>query len=157
MTVNAQVLMTLLLYNIRTMSHTSSIPIDTTCLLYYIFNERHVDVARVIYMEIRMISSSGHRFGTRTSTTLAFPGLIIGLCGRVGVAIYLLVHGTIEGVLQTREPHVDHPLPTKYEFSSFVDWPGDRIFHFVGEVGGSNFGHTGNAEDESSGETIGLE
>ncbi|KAI5408747.1 hypothetical protein KIW84_054544 [Lathyrus oleraceus] len=133
MTVNAQVLMTLLLYNIRTMSHTSSIPIDTTCLLYYIFNEWHVDVARVISMEIRMISSYGHRFGTRTSTTLAFPGLIMGLCGLVGVAIYLVVHGTIEGVVN------------------------DRYILRHWEVGGSNFGHTGNAEDESSGETIGLE
>ncbi|KAI5405497.1 hypothetical protein KIW84_052328 [Lathyrus oleraceus] len=44
MNVNAQVLMTLLLYNIRPMSHTSSIPVDTACLLYYILDERHAGV-----------------------------------------------------------------------------------------------------------------
>lgn len=59
--------------------------------------------------------------------------------------------------LQIREPHVDHYLPTRDEFTSFVDWPGDKPFHFVGEAGGSNVGHAGNVEDESSEETVGLE
>lgn len=99
MNVNAQVLTTLLLYNIGPMSHTSSIPIDTYCLLYYILDKRKVNVAQVISNEIRMISSSGHRLGTRTLATLAFPRLIMGLCRRVGVAIPSVVHGTIEGVL----------------------------------------------------------
>ncbi|KAI5415093.1 hypothetical protein KIW84_040521 [Lathyrus oleraceus] len=72
MNVHAQVLMNLLLYNIKPMSHTSSIPIDTAYLLYYILDEKQVDATRVISNEIIMISSSGHRWGTRTPTTLAF-------------------------------------------------------------------------------------
>ncbi|KAI5435127.1 hypothetical protein KIW84_021813 [Lathyrus oleraceus] len=84
------------------MSHASSIPIDIACLLYYIFYERQVDVARVISNEIRMIASSGHRLGTRTPTTLDFPGLIMGLYMHVGVVIISVVHGTIEGVVNDR-------------------------------------------------------
>lgn len=99
MNVNAQVLMTMLLYNISPRSHTSSIPIYTTCLLCCILDERQVDVMWVISNEIRMITSSGHRLGTRTPTTLCFPGLIMGLCRQYGVAIPSVVHGTIEGVV----------------------------------------------------------
>lgn len=64
MNVNAQVLMTLLLYNTRPKSHTSFVPIDNACLLYYILDERQMDVAWVISNEIRMTSSSDHRLGT---------------------------------------------------------------------------------------------
>ncbi|KAI5422273.1 hypothetical protein KIW84_045655 [Lathyrus oleraceus] len=58
--------------------------------------------AQVIYNEIGMISSSDDRLGTRTLATLAFPGLIMGLCMHVGVAIPSVVHGTIEGVVNDR-------------------------------------------------------
>lgn len=47
--------------------------------------------------------------------------------------------------LQIRVPHVDYPLPTRDEFASFVVWPIDMSFHFVGAAGGNNVGHAGNA------------
>lgn len=59
--------------------------------------------------------------------------------------------------MQIREPHVDHPLPTRDDFASFVNWPRDMPFHFVGAAGDNNAGDDDNDEDESSGETIGLE
>ncbi|KAI5433295.1 hypothetical protein KIW84_020539 [Lathyrus oleraceus] len=141
MNVNAQVIKIPLLYNIRPKSHTSSINIDTACLLHYILDKRQVDVARVNSNEIIIIASSGHRLGTRTPATLAFPRLIMGLCCS----------------LHIREPRVDHHLPTRDEFSSFVDWLGDMPFHFVGATRGGDVGHVGGAEDESSGKTINLE
>ncbi|KAL5082292.1 hypothetical protein RYX36_010713 [Vicia faba] len=56
LTTMAQVFMTLVLYNIRSKSHTSSIPLDTAYLLYYIIDEKRVDVARVISNEMKMIA-----------------------------------------------------------------------------------------------------
>ncbi|KAL5057499.1 hypothetical protein RYX36_029103, partial [Vicia faba] len=57
----ASVLMTLVLYSIMPRSHTSFIPMDTSCLLSYILDDRKVDVARVIAYEIKMITENGHR------------------------------------------------------------------------------------------------
>lgn len=59
--------------------------------------------------------------------------------------------------LQICEPHIDHPLPSRDEYASFVDWPADMPFHFIGADGGGDAGHAGDAEDESSRETISLE
>ncbi|KAL5052660.1 hypothetical protein RYX36_033342 [Vicia faba] len=63
----AHVLMTQILYNIRPGSHTSFIPMDPSCLLYYIHDDMQVNVARVIANEIKMIVESGHRLGNRNS------------------------------------------------------------------------------------------
>ncbi|KAI5384980.1 hypothetical protein KIW84_071828 [Lathyrus oleraceus] len=80
-----------------------------------------VDVAWVISNEIRVIASSGHRLGTKTPTTLAFPRLIMDLCMPVSVTIPLVVHGTIEGVVNDHyilnhctprgQLHADAPTP----------------------------------------------
>ncbi|KAI5443134.1 hypothetical protein KIW84_011971 [Lathyrus oleraceus] len=60
---SSQVLMTLVLYNIRPKSHTSSIPMNIACLLYYIIDDKHVDMARIIANEMKMIVSRGHHLG----------------------------------------------------------------------------------------------
>ncbi|KAI5426646.1 hypothetical protein KIW84_032175 [Lathyrus oleraceus] len=98
----AQVLMTLVLYNIRPMSNTSSIPMDTAYLLYYIIDEGQVYVERIIANEMKMIASSGHHLGNRTPSALAFPGLIIGLCQKARVSLPYMVHETIDGEVNDR-------------------------------------------------------
>lgn len=56
----ARVMMTLVFYNIRPRSHTTSIPLDIAYLLYYILDNREVDIARIISNEIKLIFKSGH-------------------------------------------------------------------------------------------------
>lgn len=70
----AQVMMTLVFYIIRLRSHTYSIPLDTTYIFYYILVNRRVDVAQIIFNEIKMISKSGCRLGSKIPCTLAFSG-----------------------------------------------------------------------------------
>lgn len=97
-----QVMMTLVLHNIRLRRNTSSIPLDTGYLLYYILDDRQVDVARIISNEIKMTDESGHRLGNRTPCTLAFPGLIMGLCMGARMVIPSQVHDTINSVVDDR-------------------------------------------------------
>ncbi|KAL5069948.1 hypothetical protein RYX36_020835, partial [Vicia faba] len=87
MNTKAQLYTTLLLYNIKPRSHTSTIPIDTTYLLYYMIKGCQIDVAHVISKEIRRISIIGHSHGNKAPMTLGFPALITGLCRKAGVDI----------------------------------------------------------------------
>lgn len=112
LTMIAQVLMTLVLYNIRPRSHTSSILLDITYLLYYILDDIQVDVGRIISNEIKMITESAHRLGSKTSSTLAFPGMIRG-CAKEIVSQYhswsmrplmvLLTTITLRGIVSQRQ------------------------------------------------------
>ena len=117
MNTNAQIMMTLVLHNIRPRSHTSDIPFDIACMIYYILQEREIDVARIISNEIRAIASSGHHLGTKTPATLVFPGLIMGLCTEADVSISDMVHKTIKGVVNDFcieshcMPRIDAPPP----------------------------------------------
>lgn len=79
LTTKAHVLMTLVLYNIRPRSHTSTIPLNTTYILYYILDDRHIDVARIVANMIKMITGSRYQLGSKTPSTLVFPGLVMGL------------------------------------------------------------------------------
>ncbi|KAL5057169.1 hypothetical protein RYX36_028773, partial [Vicia faba] len=87
MNMKAQLYATLLLYNIKPRSHTSTIPIDITCLLYYMIKAFQIDVAQMISNEIQKISISGHSHGNKTPMTLCFLTLVMGLCRKVGVNI----------------------------------------------------------------------
>ncbi|KAL5075415.1 hypothetical protein RYX36_014399 [Vicia faba] len=87
MNTKAQLYVTLLLYNIKPMSHTSTIPIDSACLLHYMIKGWKIDIAQVISDEIRKIAISGHTHGIKAPMTLAFPDLITGLCRKAGVDI----------------------------------------------------------------------
>ncbi|KAI5415720.1 uncharacterized protein LOC127073273 [Lathyrus oleraceus] len=97
-----QVMMMLVIHNIRPRSDTSSVPLDTAYLLYYILDYRQVDVARIIPNEIKIIDESGHRLGSRTPCTLAFPEFITGLCMRARRVIPSQVQDTVSGVMDDR-------------------------------------------------------
>ncbi|KAI5411676.1 hypothetical protein KIW84_056665 [Lathyrus oleraceus] len=56
---------TLVLHNIRPRSNTSLVPMDMAYLMYYILQDRQVDVARVISNDIKMIVENGHKLGIR--------------------------------------------------------------------------------------------
>lgn len=98
----SQVLMTLVLYNIRPRSHTSSIPMDTACFLYYIIDERQVDMERIISNEMKMISLRGRPLNNKTPSTLAFPSLIMRLCQKARVSPSSEAHETIDGEVNDR-------------------------------------------------------
>ncbi|KAL5052725.1 hypothetical protein RYX36_033407, partial [Vicia faba] len=87
MNTKAQLYVTPLLYNIKPRSHTSTIPIDTYYLLYYMIKGWKIDVAQVIPNEIKRILISGHSHGNKAPMTLGFSALITGLCRKVGVDI----------------------------------------------------------------------
>ncbi|KAL5073863.1 hypothetical protein RYX36_012847, partial [Vicia faba] len=132
MNTKAQLYATLLLYNIKPRSHTSTIPIDTTFLLYYTIKGCKIDVAQNISNEIQKIAISGHSHGNKIAMTLGFPTLITGLCRQVGVDITYVTTKRISSVLNedyvhrhcvsklTREaapqPHARSPLtgPVRY-------------------------------------------
>ncbi|KAL5074805.1 hypothetical protein RYX36_013789 [Vicia faba] len=78
----AQLLMTVVLYNIRPHSHTSSIPMEVGGLLDCILEGKTVDVARLISNELKKVALSGTSLGDRTPCQLTYPGLIMGLCRR---------------------------------------------------------------------------
>lgn len=56
MTTRAQVALTLTLNNIRPHSHTSTIPVESYYLIYYLVDGRDVDVAQIIANEIKTIA-----------------------------------------------------------------------------------------------------
>ncbi|KAL5076562.1 hypothetical protein RYX36_015546 [Vicia faba] len=87
MNIKMQLYATLLLYNIKPRSHTSTIPIDTACLLYYMIKGWQINMAQMISNEIQRIFISGHSHGNKAPMTLGFPALIIGLCRKAGVDI----------------------------------------------------------------------
>lgn len=46
-----------------------------------------------------MIAESGHRLGNKIPCTLAFPGLIMGLCMRARMVLSTVAHETIDDVV----------------------------------------------------------
>ncbi|KAI5408194.1 hypothetical protein KIW84_054137 [Lathyrus oleraceus] len=74
-----QVAILLILHNIKTWGHTSTISLKTSYLLYYIMKGKQVVVAWVIASELKMVDESGHREGMGPNCPLVFLGLIIGL------------------------------------------------------------------------------
>ncbi|KAL5095907.1 hypothetical protein RYX36_000234, partial [Vicia faba] len=62
-------------------------------------NTRQVDVAQVISNKIHNIAISGHTLGSKVPVTLAYPGLIIGLCIRAGVEIPMVMIKVIRSVV----------------------------------------------------------
>ncbi|KAL5099848.1 hypothetical protein RYX36_004175 [Vicia faba] len=87
MNIKAQLYTTLFPYNIKPRSRTSTVPIDSACLLHYMIKWLQIYVAKVISNEIRKIAISGHSHGNKAPMTLGFLALITGLCKKVGVDI----------------------------------------------------------------------
>ncbi|KAI5426805.1 hypothetical protein KIW84_032294 [Lathyrus oleraceus] len=104
-----------------------------------------VDVARIIDNDIKMIASSGHHLGNITPSTLAFPGMIMGLCQKARVSLPFVVHETIDGEVNDRDPHVDHSFGTRDKFQDHANWSKDRPFQPKGAVG---------VKVETNGETV---
>ncbi|KAI5401703.1 hypothetical protein KIW84_066245 [Lathyrus oleraceus] len=94
----ARAYLVLLLNNIRPRSHRTTIPLDVSCLLYYIMIGKSVDVASIIAHEMRKVATSGTKFGGKTDV-LMYPGLIMGLCRRANVPIPDEVHLSIASVI----------------------------------------------------------
>ncbi|KAK2395558.1 hypothetical protein QL285_057284 [Trifolium repens] len=92
MTTPAQVILKLIVHNIRPESHTSSTTVDVTPLICSILDGTKVDVARIIATELRHIALSG-KF--TPSCPLGLPGLIMGLVSSIRIPIPPQVHETI--------------------------------------------------------------
>ncbi|KAI5409662.1 hypothetical protein KIW84_055197 [Lathyrus oleraceus] len=59
-----------------------------------------------------MIASKGHHLGNITPSTLAFPGLIMGLCQKACVSLLFVVHETIDG--EVNDGYIErHCVPRK--------------------------------------------
>ncbi|KAL5074351.1 hypothetical protein RYX36_013335 [Vicia faba] len=99
MNTKAQLYVSLLLYNIKPRSHTSTISIDTISILYYMIKGLQIDVAQVISNELRKIAIIDHTHGDKTPMTLEFPGLITGLCRQAGVDILDVATKRINSVM----------------------------------------------------------
>ncbi|KAL5098286.1 hypothetical protein RYX36_002613 [Vicia faba] len=87
LTTEAQIIMYVVLYNIRTWSYTSSIPVETVGLLSYMLDEATIDIARVISKELKRVDLSSTRLGDRIAFQLTCPGLMMGLCKKEKVQI----------------------------------------------------------------------
>ncbi|KAI5385039.1 hypothetical protein KIW84_071873 [Lathyrus oleraceus] len=94
---------------------------------------RQIDVSR-INAKIKMIAERGHRLESKTHSTLDFPKLIMGLCQRARIPLSAVVHETIDGVVDVREPHVDHILPSRDAFRQHANWPEGMPFYSEGET-----------------------
>lgn len=88
----------LLLNNIRPRSHSTTIPLDVSCLLYYIMIGKSVDVASLIAGEMRKVATNGTKFEGKAGV-LMYPGLIMGLCRRENMPIRDEVHLSITSVI----------------------------------------------------------
>lgn len=77
----AQVILLLILHNIRPSSHTSKFTMDNSQLIYLNMKGKQVDVARIVADEIKVVAESGKQPGERAKSTcpLVFPCLIMGL------------------------------------------------------------------------------
>lgn len=69
----ARAYLVLLLNNIRPRSHSTTIPLDVGCILYYIMIGKSVDVASIIAGEMRKVATSGTKFGGKAGV-LTYPG-----------------------------------------------------------------------------------
>jgi hypothetical protein len=93
----AQVILLLIVHNLKPRSHTSTATMDSAGLLYYILANLQVDIARVIANEMKGIAESGIKPGPKPTCVLAYPGLIMGLCINARVKIPSQVSEVITG------------------------------------------------------------
>jgi hypothetical protein len=83
----AQLILILVLTNIKPKSHTSTVPIPVAHLVHCIFTNIQIDVARVIALEMKSVVESGLKSGARVNCPLAFPCLIMALCQHAKVKL----------------------------------------------------------------------
>lgn len=90
----AQIILLLILYNIKPNMHCSSAPIDTVHLAYCILKNKQVDVFIIIPTKIKLVAESGRQPGAKENCPLVFPTLIMAICAHVQMNI---IHVTITG------------------------------------------------------------
>lgn len=76
LTKDAQVVASVVQYNLRPQSHTYYVPMNTVGLVYCILKEELVDITRVVANELRRVVLNGTCFGDRNKCCLSFPDLI---------------------------------------------------------------------------------
>jgi len=76
LTLPAQVILKLILHNIRPKSHILTTTVDVAALIYYILKGKKVDIARTITYDMKLVTLHGK---STKKCPLAFPGLIMGL------------------------------------------------------------------------------
>ncbi|CAL5189369.1 unnamed protein product [Lathyrus oleraceus] len=87
MTPLAQLILLLVLTNIKPKSHTSTVPIPVAHLVHCILTNVQIDVARIIALELKSVIESGRKAGARVNCPLAFPCLIMSLCMQARVRL----------------------------------------------------------------------
>ncbi|MCI36983.1 hypothetical protein A2U01_0058207 [Trifolium medium] len=70
-------------------------------LLYFIYDGRDIDIARIISNEMKVIASSGVTDFSRPKCPLAYPALIMGLIKKARIPIPPLVHEHL-GIIDDR-------------------------------------------------------
>ncbi|MCH90862.1 hypothetical protein A2U01_0011785 [Trifolium medium] len=93
--VPAQVILLLIVYNLKPKSHTSTATMDRVTLLWYILVGLQVDIARVISNEMKRIAESGIKNDSKP--IISYPGLIMGLCSDARAVLPAYVSETIDG------------------------------------------------------------
>ena len=91
MTLIAQTICKLILFNIKPKSHLSTCTIDIPPLIHYILTDEPVDVARIIAEELKDIALSN-----KERVPLAFPGLIMGLIMSLRIKIPSQIHEELQ-------------------------------------------------------------
>ncbi|XP_050909476.1 uncharacterized protein LOC127123285 [Lathyrus oleraceus] len=76
----AQLILMLVLTNIKPKSHTSTVPIPVAHLVHCILTNVQIDVARIIAIEMKSVVESGLKSGAGVNCSPAFPCLIMALC-----------------------------------------------------------------------------
>lgn len=97
----AQIILLLILYNIKPRSHLSSIPLEATYILFFIPKNRQVNVARIIANEIKMVAESSRKPGVKPICHLVFTVLIMGLCVARQIVLLKQVHENIYGTINS--------------------------------------------------------
>lgn len=86
-----------------------------------------VYISRIIANEIKMIAERGHQLESKISSTLAFPGMIMGFCQRSCIPLPVVVHETIDVVFNDK--YIDRYCMTKASnFFSTLTPPAQQPF-----------------------------
>jgi len=120
MTLEAAFIFKFLVHNVWPKSHVSTTPKVVTPLIWHICKGGEVDVARIIFRELKHVALSGL---THKATKLSFPGFIMGLVQSQGVQIAVPFNETIVGPIDDKfqtHPPVSRTLSPRYQSQIFL-------------------------------------
>ncbi|XP_050880833.1 uncharacterized protein LOC127084430 [Lathyrus oleraceus] len=119
----AQLILMLVLTNIKPKSHTSTVPILVAHLVHCILTNIQIDVARIIALELKSVIESGLKSGARVNCPLAFPCLIMALCQHSRVKLPSRSQVRIPPAINDRYV-AKYCKPKNFRSSSTADVPG---------------------------------